>query len=132
MANEAELVEGEGGVQDFTVDEAVKIEKFTLCKLTDPRTAAASSGADVFAGIAATEKVADNDKVELGLWTEGTFKLTAAPGAAITAGMLVSLSGANLIKQATEAEVVTGAAFGKALESLASSTQGEVKIGVIA
>jgi hypothetical protein len=132
MANEATKVEGEYEIQDFTVADGAGIEMLTLCKLSDPRTAAASSAADVFAGIAATEKVASNGKTNLGLFTKGTFVLTAAPGAAITAGMLVSLSGANLIKQATEAEVITGAAFGKALESIASSTTGEVKIGVIA
>lgn len=132
MANEAVVVENPTRIQDFTVADGAGIEQFTLCKLTDPRTAAASSAADVFAGIAMTEKVASNGKTNLGLATDGTFVLTAAAGAVISAGMLVSLSGANLIKQATEAEVVTGAAFGKALEAIASSTTGEVKIGVLA
>tara|TARA_Y100000310_G_scaffold81786_2_gene78377 strand:+ start:1915 stop:2310 length:396 start_codon:yes stop_codon:yes gene_type:complete len=131
MADEAVIVESEGGTQDFTVAVGTTIEKMTLCKLADPRTASASDGANVFAGIAATEKNSTDNATELGLFTEGTFVLTAAPGAAITAGMAVSLSGANLIKQATEAEMVTGAAFGKALESIASATTGEVKLGFV-
>lgn len=129
MANEAVLVEGEGGVQDFTVASGAAIPKFTLCKLSDARLAAASSAEDVFAGIAATAKSGTDFSTELGLWTEGTFKLTSAIGAVITAGMQVSLSGANLIKQAETAELLTGRAFGKALESIASNTTGEVRLG---
>ena len=129
MADEAVLVESEGGVQDFTVSSSVTIEKFTLCKLTDPRTAAANDGSgDVFAGIAATEKNSTDNAVELGLWTEGTFKLTSAVGPSITAGAMVSLSGANLIKEATAAELLTGAVVGKTLETFASNTQGEVRL----
>lgn len=133
MANEAVIVESEGGEQDFTVStDGLTIEKMTLMALIDARKAAISSGANIFAGIVAIEKVAGDGNPNISLFTEGTFKLTAAAGASITAGMCVSLSGANLIKQAVAAELLTGAAFGKALESIASSTTGEVKIGVIA
>jgi hypothetical protein len=126
MANEAVIIElgpDNGAAYRFTVAEGATIEKGCLCKLSDPRTAAASSGADVFAGIAAAEKVASDGATTLAFHTEGVFDLMSA-GAAITAGGLVSLSGANLIKQATEAEMVTGAAFGKALETAAAA--GEV------
>jgi len=134
MANEAVPVEGPYEIHDFVVASGTNIPQFTLCKLSDPRTAAASSAADVFAGVAMSEKSILNGDVStrLGLATKGIFKLTAAPGAAITAGMCVSLSGANLIKQAVAAELLTGAAFGKAMESIASSTTGDVAIGVIA
>lgn len=133
MANEAELVEGPYETHDFTVADGsagTDIEKFTLMKLSDPRTAAASSAADVFAGIAASTKVGGNGKLELGLWTEGIFLLTACatPGT-ITAGMPVVLSGANLIRVAIAAELLTGAVIGKALETIAANTQGEVKLG---
>ena len=131
MANEVTKVEGPYEIHDFTVAEGVGIEQHTVCKLSDPRSAAASSAADIFAGIAATEKVGGNGKTNLGLFTKGIFLMTASH-AAITAGALVSLSGANLIKPATEAEVVTGAAFGKALETIAAATTGEVVIGRIA
>ncbi len=134
MANETSQVEGPYEVHDFTVSESVLIEKFTVCKLSDPRTAAASSAADVFAGIAATEKVASNGKTELGLWTTGTHLFTTI-GPAITAGTMVSLSGANLIKAATAAEILTGAGFGKILQTSTAGdgqAQKEVKIGVIA
>lgn len=125
MANEAVPIEGPYEIHDFTVAEDTGIEQHTILKLSDPRTGAASSAADVFAGIAATEKEADNGKTNLGCYTKGVFDLTAASGT-ITAGALVSLSGANLIKTATEAEVVTGAAFGKALETASASEVIEV------
>ncbi len=131
MANEAVQVEGPYEVHDFTVSESVLIEKLTVCQLTSPRTASASSAADLFAGIAATEKVASNGKTELGLFTTGTFLLANAGSGTIPDGALVSLSGANLIKQATEAEMVTGAAFGKALQDIAAAGTGEVKIGAL-
>jgi len=133
MADEAELVEGPYEVHDFTIADGssgTDIEKFTLMKLTDPRTCAASDGANVFAGILSATKVGGNGKTEVGLWTEGIFKLTACatPGT-ITAGMPVVLSGPNLIRVAIAAELLTGAVIGKALETIAASTQGEVKLG---
>jgi len=129
MANEAVPVEGDYEVHDFTVADGATIEQNTLCQLADPRTASASDGANVFAGIAMTEKKADDGSTELGLATTGIFDLTCNAGAGITAGALVSLSGANLIKTATEAEVITGAAFGKALETATAGEVIEVKLG---
>jgi hypothetical protein len=58
----------------------------------------------------------------------GTWLMTAATGATITAGEMVSNSGPNLIKTATEAEIAAGKAIGKAYENIASATTGEVKL----
>ena len=133
MANEAIPVEGPYEVHDFTVATGTNIPINTILKLSDPRTAAASSAADVFAGIAASEKsiLAGDLSDTLGCYVRGVFTLTAAPTAntPITAGSLVSLSGPNLIKLATEAEVVTGAAFGKSWETIAGATTGDVHVG---
>lgn len=134
MANETVQVEGPYEVHDFTVSESVLIEKNTLCQLTDPRTASASDGANKFAGISATEHKASVSKTELGLWTTGTH-LIFTIGPAISAGAMVSLSGANLVKQATEAEIITGATVGKLLQNATAGTAQaavEVKIGVFA
>jgi len=130
MANEATQVEGPYEAHDFEVVDATAVEQYTLMGMSDARHAYASSGADDFAGIAATEKTASNGQTQLGLFTTGTFLLTAASGAAISAGELVSLSGANFVKTATEAEVVTGHVVGKALEDIAATTTGEVKLVV--
>ena len=128
MANESTQVEGPYEAHDFTVADGASIPIGTLCQLTDPRTCSLSSGADVFAGVAATEKVASNGVTNLGLWTTGTFVMTAVAGATIAIGDLVSLSGANLIKLATAGEVVLGQIVGKAMEAIASTTTGEVKL----
>jgi len=132
MANESTQVEGPYEAHDFTVADGASIPIGTLCQLTDPRTCSLSSGADVFAGVAATEKVASNGVVNLGLWTTGNFVMTAAAGASITEGSMVTLSGANLIRTATAAEIALGQVVGKAMEAIASTTTGEVKVGALA
>jgi hypothetical protein len=129
MANEAIPVEGPYEVHDFTVAVATGIPQFTLCQITDPRTASATSGdSEQFAGIAFTEKVANNGVLNLGLATTGTWVLKDNGGAGIAEGALVSVGGANTIKAATEAEVIAGDVIGKALEAIASGTSGEVKL----
>ena len=130
MANEATQVEGPYEIHDFTVSNTTGIEQGTLCKLADPRTASATAGtADVFAGVAATEKVASDGSVELGLWTTGIFVMTAVTGGSITAGAMVVTSGANLIRPAVAGELLTGAVIGKAIEDIAAGSTGEVKLG---
>ena len=135
MANEAVKVEGPYQVHDFTVADGTTISAMTLCKMAEPRTASATAVGDsatVFAGIAATDKVASNGKTELGLYTKGIFKLTAAAaGAGISDGTIVTISGANLIRAAVAAELLTGAVIGKALEDIADGTTGEVSVGEV-
>lgn len=124
MANEATIIELSGmNPINFTVADGTSISKGTLCKLSGDHTASASSAADVFAGIAAADKVANDGSTTLALYTPGQgniFDLTNATSA-ITLGGICSLSGANLIKQALEAEMVTGAVVGKVLEAAATS-----------
>ena len=129
MANEAVLKLKASVPIDFIVADGAGIEKGTICKLSDPRTAAASSAADVFAGVARREKIASDGRTRLSMIVgPGDVFDMKNSSTAITAGSLVSLSGANLIKLATEAEVVTGAAFGKALETAAADEVIEVKL----
>ncbi len=129
MADEAILKLKASEPIDFIVADGAGIEKGTICKLADPRTASASSGADIFAGVARREKIAEDGRTRLSMIVgPGDIFDMKDAGAGITAGGLVSLSGANLIKQATEAEVVTGAAFGKALETATASEVIEVML----
>lgn len=130
MVNEAVLKHKASTPIDFIVADGTGIEKGCICQLTDPRTASASSGADVFGGVARREKIASDGRTRLALFCNpgDVFDMKCNPNAGITAGGLVSLSGANLIKQATEAEVVTGAAFGKALETAAANEVIEVML----
>lgn len=89
MANEAVLIFETGLPIPFTVADGTGIEKGAICKLTDPLTAAIADGTgDDVAGIAASEKIADDGKVKLGMYREGIFKVYAS--GSITAGDAVS------------------------------------------
>lgn len=125
MANEAVIVEllGNGGDPvEYTVADGATIEKGTILKLTDPRTAAASSAdGDLFAGIAAAEKVANDGSTTLAAYTHGIFdlKMTATT---TTAGHMVKVAGANLIAEADDDTAEKGGeVVGKALETAAAS-----------
>jgi hypothetical protein len=60
----------------FTVSNTTGIEKGTALKMTDPMTAIITSGAaDTFAGIAATEKIANDGKTKIGVYRGGIFKV---------------------------------------------------------
>jgi len=79
MANEAvkryDESSGYGGViQDYTVADAIGIEKGTLLMLADPRTASGSVTLRApMAGIAAREKVANDGRTQLSLYKKGYF-----------------------------------------------------------
>jgi hypothetical protein len=100
MANEAVLVYETEVAIPFTVDNATGIEKGALLKLTDPMTAIIHSGdEDPFAGIAKTEKIANNGLTALAVYRRGIFDLTSS--AAITIGQAVALSATvNKVKPA--------------------------------
>jgi len=132
MANEAVIIEllgNKGEVIDFTCADATSISKGTILKLTTPRLAIASSGLDVTCGIAAADKLASDGAVNIGAYTYGIFDLKNATSS-ITTGQIVSLSGANLIHTATEAEIASGKGLGRALEDMASNAVGEVLVAL--
>lgn len=141
MANEAVIIElcGQptGVPQRFHVEDAVAVEKGTLMLISGAsavtraakKSAVALSG-EPFAGIASTEKVASDGSTTLGLWTKGIFDLTNNASPAITAGALVCVSGANMIRAAVAADLLTGAVVGRALEDMAGSEVGAVAVGV--
>jgi len=129
MANEAVCIETPKNIVRYTVADGNTITKGTILKLSaDPNTAAASSAADIFAGIAMMDKVANDGSTSISAALDGTWDITAA-GTAITLGGIVSLSGANLIKQATAGELLTGASFGKCLETASASEVVRVRLG---
>lgn len=122
MANEAVISELSGlNPEPFTVADGTAISKGCLLKIgSDPYTAEASAAdSDVYAGVAAADKVASDGSTRLSVHTPGQgniFDMTCG-GAGVTLGAWVSLSGVNIIKNATEAEVVTGDVIGQALET---------------
>ena len=114
----------------FTVADGTAIPLYTLLQLSGDNTALASSGADVFAGITWEEKTASDGITEIVVAINGVWDLENS-GASITLGGIISLSGANLIKQAVEAETVTGATFGKALEAASASEVIRCRVGLL-
>ena len=79
MTNEAKLIIETGLPIPFTISNTTGIEKGTLLKLTDLMTAAQADGdADLVAGISASEKIASDGKVKLGVYREGFFKVIAS------------------------------------------------------
>ena len=139
MANEAVIIEIMGQPKGvpirFAVADVTGIEKGTICKLSDPRTASASSiSGDIFCGIASVEKVANDGSTSLGLFTKGIFDLKDS-GTGITAGDLVKIDGANLISTWTgSTDLVAGdkenLILGKALETAAANEVIAVGVGV--
>lgn len=129
MANEAIQRLRRNNPINFTCADGTAIPKGTILKLTDPRTAIATSASgDAFAGICARDKIASDGRTQIAGFIDGIFDLTDS-GAGITAGELVSVGGANTIKTATEAEVAAGKAIGKALETAAASEVIQVLVG---
>ena len=104
----------------FTVSAGTSISKGDLLKLSGDNTAAQSAAnSDVYAGVAAADKDGTDSATTLGVYVPGSlnkFDMKVATGA-VALGALVSLSGANLIKEATAAEILSGDVIGKATEA---------------
>ena len=131
MAQEASRVEGPYEVHDFTVSSSTAFPQGTLCEVGDTRTATVSSGAGTFAGIVGTEKTATDGSTELGLTRTGVHDIWVTSGAAITAGALVKLSGANMVTGAVvEADIVAGQVVGQALESTADGIWEQIEVDI--
>jgi hypothetical protein len=117
MANEAVLIYETSLPIPFTVADGAGIEKGTVCKLSDPMTAAASSADnDVFAGIAAEEKIANDGRTKLGLYTSGIFRMVVSATGS-TVGKNQVIKGANTIGDYTTLDGEVGYVIGKALET---------------
>lgn len=153
MTGEAVIVELAGQPKGvpirYNIADTVAIEKGTLLGISgaavnryaDARdgefviaTARAAADSHPFAGIAATEKVANDGQTTIGCWTKGLFDLTAVSKfggeGAIRPGTLVVLSGTNLIRAAIATDVISGAILGKAMEDIAAAGVGQVAVGV--
>lgn len=134
MANEAVIRERSSNPLDcidFTVADGTGIEKGTLLKVTDPRTAAACDGeSDVIAGIAAREKVANDGRTRLAVFRRGIFDMNAS-GAIPVGAPVMAAGAANQVKLA--AVTASGAmVIGTALETAsdAETIQIDLNIGV--
>lgn len=121
MANEAVLIHETELAIPFTVADGTGIEKGAMLKMADPMTVSGSAGsADVFGGIAKTEKIANDGKTKLAVYRRGIFRVLGSGN--ITIGDQVMMQGtANTVITGTNA-ALGGRAVGIALET---STDGQ-------
>ena len=114
----------------FTVADGAGIEKGVVLKMTDPMTAAAATADnDVFAGIAAEEKIASDGRTKLGVYRRGIFKMIIAAANSTTVGQLVVVKGTNTIGGYTTLDGETGYVIGRALETGAAGESVLVLLG---
>ncbi len=103
MANEAVMIRRlQDRLGEVTVADGTAIAKGCILQLTDPQTGSASSAdGQFFAGIAVSEKAANDGTTKMAVWTKGVFdiKLTTAT---VAAGEPVKIAGANLVALAND------------------------------
>ena len=97
---------------------------------SSPNTVTISSGDDVFGGIAWQTILATDTFTEIVVAMDGTWDCKDS-GAGVTMGGMVTPNGVNLIKQAVEADTVTGQLMGKVQETTGSGAVVRVKVGSI-
>jgi len=125
MANEATIIELSGmNPIRFTCADGTNISKGTLLKLSGDYTVVATDAAgDIYAGVAAHDKEASDGSTEIGVHVPGQMNVFDMKAGAITVanGSILAISGANLVCLAVEAQTVTGAVVGKAVEAASAS-----------
>lgn len=130
MANEAVLVFETDKPVPFTCANGATIEKGALLTLIDPFTVATSSADNqVFVGIAAEEKIANDGKVKIGVYMRGIFKLVVAAGNTTTVGQDCVLRAANTIGLYDTLDDEKGLVVGMALETGAAGETVLVAVG---
>lgn len=114
MANEAVLRYNEGAygspTQDYTIADAVGVEKGTVLELIDARTVrpVSTSGAAI-AGIAAREKIASDGRTQISVYKKGYFDMYASGAIAIGQPVMALADSSNAVKVPTTALALSGA-----------------------
>lgn len=121
-ANKAVILElnENSDAKQYTVAAGTSISKGDLLKLSGDNTVIISSGSDVYGGVAAADKDGTDSSITLGVHVPGAlnkFDMKVNPNAAVTLGAVVVLSGANVIRDSVEADLVLGKAIGTAQEA---------------
>lgn len=123
MALEATLVIEMEAPVPMTCSESVGIEKGAILLLTDPNTAATTTGdTDACAGIAAEEKIAGDGRTTIAVYKRGIFKVFIG-AAGCTAGFaLITDTSTGAANELVAADVNSENIVGRALET-ATDTQ---------
>jgi len=118
MALECILIHELEPAVPMTVADDTGIEKGAVLILSDPNTAATTTGdADPCAGIAKNEKIASNGKVKLAVYKRGIFRGYAG-AAGVTAGMaIITDTATGAANELVVADVNSEHIVGRALET---------------
>lgn len=130
MADEAVIIEllgDQGDVVSYNVADGTAIAKGELMQLTNNRTALISADNKPCAGIAASQKVASDGQLYLGLYTNGIFDLLDA-GAGGAVGVNVVLGGVNEVRDAAATEAEKGWIMGKRFATAGAAATEEVRV----
>lgn len=101
----------------MTVSESAAIPKGTILKLTNPYTVTASGADnDLFGGIAAEEKIANDGKTSIPVFRRGIFKVEAG-SSGVTVGKQVVMEAANEFTDYTTLDDEKGYTFGTTFET---------------
>ena len=116
MANDAILMIKTEIAIPFTCADGTGIEKGTLLKIIDPMTVAlAADTADIFAGIAVEEKIANDGNTVIGVFRRGIFKVKGSGNIAVGDQVMMHSTDNTVIKGTNAA--LGGRAVGIALEA---------------
>lgn len=118
MALESTLVFETSVPIPFTCADGVAIPKGSLLELSDPMTVAITNGDnDAIIGVAAEEKVANDGKTSISVYTSGIFKGYAG-AAGVTAGQsIISDTGTGAANELVNSDVNSENIVGRALET---------------
>lgn len=118
MALECTLIRETGVPVPFTCADGTGIEKGALLVLSDPNTVATTTGdTDAIVGIAAEEKIANDGRTQISVYTEGIFKGYAG-AAGVTAGMaIISDTATGAANELVVADINSEHIVGRALET---------------
>jgi hypothetical protein len=106
----------------MTCADGAGIEKGQCLKITDPATVAATAAAnDLFGGIAAEEKIANDGKTKISVYRGGIFRLEAGTSN-VTVGLPIIIEANNEFKDAAAGDAELGRIWGQSLET---ATNGE-------
>jgi len=134
MANEAVNSEKPRVIKRASISDVHAIAKGTILQLSGADLISEASNAvaagAIFSGITVEEKTANDGITEVGAAIDGVWELKVNASDGVTLGSMVCLSGANLIRDAIEADFPLGRPFGKALESGAASEVIRVRLGL--
>jgi len=132
MANEAILRVRRSDPIDFTCADGVAIEKGTLLQLTGDRTVTATSAeGDFFIGICARDKIANDGRTTVPVFTDGIFDITVDGSNTATLAHPQKMDGANVISDADDDNIDKKAeVVGLALEAGSASEVIQVDIGI--